>query len=323
MFSTRSGSKPSWVEGIAGNIGTTMDTSREQTLLKRSIAATLSVGAACVCFGLWMGSQAIVFDGIYSLVDMLLTLVVLAVSRLLSNEGSRRFQYGYWHLEPLVVAFNSAMLSLACVYAAVNAITGLIGGGHTLAFGLGAFWAALIGAISLAISAYMRRGAKVLSSELLRLDARGWLIGGSLSIALLIGFTAAALMAGTSLDPFARYVDSAVLLIISLFLLPMPIQTIWHALQEVMMVAPSDLDRHVRTIMDALIIEYSFRGYTSYVTKTGRVEVIEIHMVIPMDYHLEGISQLDAIRQQIADRLGGQSTQYWLSIAFTGDLKWA
>jgi len=300
-----------------------LDTSREQTLLKRSIAATLIVGAACVGFGLWMGSQAIIFDGIYSLVDVLLTLVVLAVSRLLSNEGSRRFQYGYWHLEPLVVAFNSAMLSLACVYAMVNAITGLMSGGHTLAFGLGAGWAALIGIVSLTISVYMLRGAKALSSELLRLDARGWLIGGSLSAGLLVGFVAAALMVNTSLAPLARYVDSAVLLVIALCLLPMPVMTVWHALQEVLMVAPGDLDRQVRTIMDALIIEHSFPGYTSYVTKTGRVDVIEIHVIVPADYRLDGIGQLDAIRQQIADRLGGQSTQYWLSIAFTGDRKWA
>lgn len=300
-----------------------MDTSREQTLLKRSIAATLIVGAACVGFGLWMGSQAIVFDGIYSLVDVVLTLVVLAVSRLLSNESSRRFQYGYWHLEPLVVAFNSAMLSLACVYAMVNAITGLMSGGHTLAFGFGAAWAALIGVVSLAIFAYLRRGAKAMSSELLKLDARGWLIGGSLSLGLLIGFSAAVLMAGTRWAPWAGYVDSAVLLVIALCLLPMPAMTVWHALQEVLMVAPGALDRHVRTIMDAVVAEHGFSGYTSYVTRTGRIDVVEIHAIVPVDYPLNGIGQLDAIRQQIADRLGGRSAQYWLSVAFTGDRQWA
>lgn len=300
-----------------------MDTSREQTLLKRSIAATFIVGAGCTIFGLWMGSQAIVFDGIYSLVDMLMTLVVLAVSRLLANEGSRRFQYGYWHLEPLVVAFNSAMLSLACVYAVVNAMIGLTDGGHVLSFGLGAGWAALIGVFSLAIAAYIQHWAKSLSSELLRLDARSWLVGGTLSIGLLVGFGSAALMVGTSLAPWARYVDSAVLLIIALCLLPMPVMTVWHALQEVLMVAPSTLDRHVRTLMDAVVAEHRFSGYTSYVTRTGRVDVVEINVVIPDAYQLNRVGQLDAIRQQIAERLGGQSSQYWLSISFTGDRKWS
>jgi predicted Co/Zn/Cd cation transporter (cation efflux family) len=299
-----------------------MDTSREQTLLKRSIIATLMVGAGCASFGLWMGSQAIVFDGIYSLVDMLMTLVVLAVSRLLSNEGSRRFQYGFWHLEPLVVVFNSAMLSLACAYAVINAITGLTHGGHELPFELGAGWAGLIGIISMSLAAYMQRGANSLSSELLRLDARSWFIGGALSIGLLIGFGGAAMMAGTNFAPWARYVDSAVLLTIALCLLPMPVMTVWHALQEVLMVAPNALDLHVRTLMDTVVAEHRFAGYTSYVTRTGRVEVVEINVVVPEDYPLSHIGDLDAVRQEIAERLGGQSSQYWLSIAFTGDLKW-
>lgn len=300
-----------------------MDTSREQILLKRSIGATVIIGAASTSFGLWMGSQAIVFDGIYSLVDMLMTLVVLAVSRLLSNDGSRRFQYGYWHLEPLVVVFNGAMLSLACVYAAVNAVTGLMSGGHTLAFGLAAGWAAMMGLLSLALAAYMQRGANALASDFLKLDARGWLIGGSLNVGLLIGFGAAALMAGTGLAPWSRYVDSVVLLLITLCLLPLPFKTVWQALKEVLMVAPGALDLQVRTLMDAVVAEHGFPGYTSYVTKTGRVAVIEISVLMPADYPLESIGQLDALRQQIADRLGGQRAQYWLSIAFTGDRQWA
>jgi predicted Co/Zn/Cd cation transporter (cation efflux family) len=103
----------------------------------------------------------------------------------------------------------------------------------------------------------------------------------------------------------------------------MPAMTVWHALQEVLMVAPGALDRRVRTIMDAVVAEHGFSGYTSYVTRTGRIDVVEIHAIVPADYPLNGIGQLDAIRQQIADRLCGRSTQYWLSIAFTGDRQWA
>ena len=300
-----------------------MDTSREQTLLKRSIAATVVVGASPTVFGLWMGSQAIVFDDIYSLADMLMTLVTLAVTRLLSTEGSRRFQYGYYHLEPLVVLFNGAMVGLTCVYAAFNAVTALMNGGHTLAFGLGAAWAATIGIVSLAMAAYVQHSARQLSSDFLKLDARGWLLGSSLNVGLLIGFGAAALMAGTALAPWARYVDSAVLLIIALCILPLPVKTVWRALKEVLMVAPGALDLRVRTLMDAVVAERGFPGYASYVTKIGRVAVIGISVIVPADYPLGSIRQLDAMRQQIADRLGGERSHYWLSIAFTGDCKWA
>ncbi|MGH8088027.1 MAG: cation transporter, partial [Stenotrophomonas sp.] len=79
-----------------------METTREQRVLKFSIGVTVAVSATGFTGGLLVGSQAILFDGVYSLVDVALTLVALAVLRLLGREGSSRFQYGYWHLEPMV-----------------------------------------------------------------------------------------------------------------------------------------------------------------------------------------------------------------------------
>ena len=114
-----------------------MDTRAEQRVLKQSIVATAIVGTSCVVFGLSVASRSIMFDGVYSLLDVVLTLGSLAVSRLVTRAGSRRFQYGYWHLEPLVLTFNSAMLCLLCVYALINGIDGLLGPGHAIEFEAG------------------------------------------------------------------------------------------------------------------------------------------------------------------------------------------
>lgn len=83
-----------------------MDTAREQRILKFSIGVTIAVSAVGFIGGLLVGSQAILFDGVYSLVDVALTLVSLSVLRLVAREQSPRFQYGYWHLEPMVEALG-------------------------------------------------------------------------------------------------------------------------------------------------------------------------------------------------------------------------
>src|SRR5579859_5724615 len=150
-----------------------MDTSREQRLLRVSIGATFLVGVACVTVGLLMHSQAIAFDGFYSLVDVVLTAGSLLVSHLVTSEGSRRFQFGYWHLEPLVLVFNAAVLTAICSYGGFTALHGLMTGGHELAFGFGAAWAAVMGVASFAMALYMRHESKVLGSVLLQLDAKG------------------------------------------------------------------------------------------------------------------------------------------------------
>ena len=75
-----------------------MDTRAEQRLLQASICVTILVGAGALFAGWILNASAIMFDGIYSLIDVLVTTGSLTVSRLLSNPASRRFQYGFWHL---------------------------------------------------------------------------------------------------------------------------------------------------------------------------------------------------------------------------------
>jgi predicted Co/Zn/Cd cation transporter (cation efflux family) len=68
----------------------------------------------------------------YSLVDVVLTTGSLAVSRLITHDGSRRFQFGYWHLEPLVVELNATVLTTTCTYAAITAAHDLSDGGNVM-----------------------------------------------------------------------------------------------------------------------------------------------------------------------------------------------
>lgn len=299
-----------------------MDTTREQKLLQLSIGVTLLVGLAGIAFGLWIGSQSIVFDGFYSVVDVAMTAVALVVSKLVSREGSRRFQYGYWHLEPIVAAFNGVVLSLACAYAFIDALRGLLGGGHMIDFGPGAFYALLTSVVSLGMCVLMRRRARELNSELLSIDSRGWLVGGALSIALAVSFLAASLLAETGYATLAPYADPLVLAILSFILAFLPLRSVAQAVREIMQVAPRDLDAEVRRVMADATTRYGFLDHSSYVIKAGRARFIEIHIVTPPDFARTGVGELDRIRQDIADALGEPSPQRWLTIVFTARPEW-
>ncbi len=98
----------------------------EQSTLKFSIALTVFLGVLGVASGLATGSQAIIFDGIYSFVDVVPTIVSLVVVKLIAQGSSHRFQYGYWHLEPLVAVLRDSILVVACIYAGIDAVNGLV-----------------------------------------------------------------------------------------------------------------------------------------------------------------------------------------------------
>ena len=293
-----------------------MDTAAEQRVLKQSIAATALVGTSCIAFGLWAGSRSIMFDGVYSLLDVFLTLGSLAVSRLITSAGSRRFQYGYWHLEPLVLTFNSAMLCLLCVYALINGIDGLLGPGHAMEFEAGIVWVVGIGAVCLGLYFYVGACARRLRSELLKLDAKGWLISGALNLALLIAFASGEIAEYTDYRNSGMYADSLVLVALALVMLPVPLTSCARALREVLQIAPPDLDRRVREVLDAVSARHRFAGYQSFVARSGRIALVEVHFKVPLDLPIGNIRALDAVRSEIRAAL--KEPHVWLTVNFAG-----
>jgi cation diffusion facilitator family transporter len=306
------------LEGEAQRMGPTT----EQGALKLSILVTALMGLTGVAAGFMIGSGAIMFDGIYSFVDVMLTFGALAVSKLLNQEPTKRFQFGYWHLEPLVGVIESAILVTACVYAIINALQGLKSGGHSVSYGFGLVWAGIMCVSGVAMAAYMGRLARDQGSILLKVDSRGWLLSGLLSLALLVAYSIAVALDNSAYSHWVPYVDPAVLLCMSLALLPIPLKTLTAAIREVLEVAPQDLDQSVRSVLDDMTKERGFVRYSSHVAQVGRVRFVEIHILVPADYRVETVRAVDDIRREIAARLEASWPQTWLTVDLTADPEW-
>jgi cation diffusion facilitator family transporter len=298
-----------------------MSASTEQGTLKFSIALTVFLGTLGVASGLATGSQAIIFDGMFSFVDVLPTIVSLLVVKLIARGSSQRFQFGYWHLEPLVGVLRDSILTVACIYAAVDAVNSLFSGGHEVEYGLAAWWAAILCAIGLSMTLVLRARARALKSPMLELDARSWAVSTVLSLALLIGFIFAAALAGSPRESWIPYLDAIALLSMALIMLPVPLMGLWRSISDVLQVAPDELDARVRSVMDAVVKERQFLDYTSYIAKVGRGRFVEIHVLVSPESRID-IETADAIRREVSERLDAATPSVWLTIDFTADRRW-
>jgi len=298
-----------------------MPATDEQATLKFSITLTVVLGVMGVASGLSTGSQAIIFDGMYSFVDVVPTVISLVVVRLIAQGSSHRFQYGYWHLEPLVGVFRDSILVVACIYAAVDAVNSLSTGGNDVAYGLAALWAGILCLVGLGMTLFLSRRAKSLDSPMLRLDARSWMVSTFLSFALLISFAIASALAGTAFQRWIPYLDAIALLSMALIMLPVPLFGLWRSFRDVLQVAPDELDDQVHTVMRSAVKEQAFAEYTSYVAKAGRARFIEIHILVSSDSQIN-VATADGIRRDISQRLQAARPNFWLTIDFTADRRW-
>lgn len=299
-------------------IVTALRSQLEAGLLQISIAATIVIAAAGVVIGLLSGSMSIVFDGLFSSIDAVVTVVTLVVARLLASEGNHRFQYGYWHLEPLVLALNSSVLVLLCGYAFLNAVQGLMTGGHALRFDMGVVYAVTIGMICFSMVVYLRRANERIESELIGLEVQSWLISGVITLALLIAFAGALLMKGTQFEYLTPYVDPAVLAVLAPAVVLAPLRTARQAFAEIFLITSKEMDGDVQAAAATAVAKHGFISFKSYAVEVGRARFIEISFLVPGD-RVGCVSDFDAIRHEIADELGGTGPEQWLTIVFTAD----
>lgn len=295
----------------------------EQRALKISIAVTFLLAVVGILFGLLSGSLAIVFDGMFNMVDTVMSILAFFVARLLTSKGNRRFQYGYWHIEPMVLVLNGSILILLCTYAMINAIGSLISGGHELNFDWAFVFALLVFFLSTGMYFYLIKKNRKIKSEFLRLDIQSWLMSALISSSLLLAFGIAALLQGGAYAYFTPYIDPLILATLTACLIFVPMTAVRNAMRDIFRMAPLDLDEKIRELLDELTKSRNFQTYTSYVAKIGRAQFIEIHIVVPMNFPISSIETLDQIRNEIALAIGEDTPHRWLTIAFTANEDWA
>ena len=166
------------------------DPATEQGVLRLSIAGSLLLAAAAVVFGLLANSSLIIFDGIYGLIDVVMTWLSLLVARLIAlstqtdavqSRLNQRFTMGFWHLEPIVLGVSGTLMIGAALYALVNAVDALMSGGRQIALGPAIIFAGLSIVAESVLAWFVLRANRRIGSEFIALDAKNWVIAASMS----------------------------------------------------------------------------------------------------------------------------------------------
>lgn len=304
----------------------------EQGVLRISITVIVVFAVLGVVFGLASGSAAIVFDGIYSLIDALMTTVALLVANLIATSTAgglrsqrlvERFTMGFWHLEPIVLGVSGLLLTGAAIYALISAIDSFMTGGRELRFGRATAYAALTLVTCVAMWVFEVRANRRIRSGFIDLDAKGWLMAALLAAALLVAFAGGWFVQGTRHAWMAPYIDPAVLALVCLVIIPMPLGTIRQALADILLVTPQDLKDHVDAVAAQVVERYGFLDFRAYVARVGRGRQIELVFIVPPDGPARRVEEWDGLREQISEAIGGDIANRWLTIEFTADPDWA
>lgn len=295
---------------------------KEQIVLKVSMYCALLLAILGISFGIMIKSATLMFDGIVSLVSVVLGLLSVITSRYIYKQDDDVFQYGYVRFEPMVNLFKSLILVSVCVYAFVGGIRDIIGGGYTLEIGWAVFYTICAFILCFIIYAYTNFYSKRLDSELIKVDRAEWLIDCVMYCGGIFAFGFILLFDSNQEKWYSRYIDPSLLVILSLLLLITPIKIVIASLKDLMMVAPAELDKQITEVMETLSNIYGFNDYDTHVAKSGRFFMIEVNILSLNSNAQISIGQIDFIRETIEKSLEIPSYKIWLSVSLTANPKW-
>ena len=265
----------------------------------------------------------IIFDGLYSFISVILSMLSLYINNYMAKRDFEKFPFGKHILEPIVISIKSLIIIIMCLYSLIQAIAIILSGGNDLEFGLALIYSivSLVGCA--AISLYMKIKEKSLSSELIKAECTQWFMDTALSTAVLIAFIVAMILAKTKLSFLNLYIDPIMTVVVSLLCIRIPIKTFIDSFKEVISVKANDeINDDIYVLVKEIEDEYKFEDSIARVSKVGRELRIEIDFIYNKDSKLKTLDQMDNVREEIHEAIKHINYKKWLNVSFTGNKKW-
>ena len=192
----------------------------EQRLLLQSALLMLLVAVSGTVTGVLTGSAAVLLDGIASFIAVIIKIMMIITSKLIARETSKRFQFGYWQFEPLVLLLEGGFTLLFVIYGLMTGVMDLLGSGNAVKVGPVVFYALFFTLADGLYYVYVNRVNARLKSNLVKFDNISWSVDAVLAGGILISFSIAWLLQQTEWAHYARYVDPLVLIALSIQMMP-------------------------------------------------------------------------------------------------------
>ncbi len=290
----------------------------ERRVLQVSVIIALFFALFGIIYGIIIESSMVMFDGIYSTISVLLSLLsLLVLKQVESATETENFPFGKWHFEPALVVFKSLVIVSLCIYSLSNAVADLLSGGNEVDISDALIYAVISFSICAIVYLFIKRRNNKLNSELLKAEATQWLGDTLLSLGVMIGFGAALLLIGSNYEHFVPYTDPAMVIIASLIFLIFPFQSLFQSIKQLIFYKG---DNDQRSKIESLITQMATSldaKHKIHFVQIGRELFLEVNFLL--ENREFSVHEMDAIRNKIENSL---EQQVWLNINFTTEKKW-
>ena len=295
----------------------------DQRILLISVIAAIIFAVAGIVWGLILSSQIILFDGLYSLISVALSLLSLYSVSYMKKKDWRKYPFGKEMIQPLVIIVKYSVILILVIASLIAAIFSLFTGGREILLNSALVYSIFASFACYVVYFWLKRKEAKGSSGLVTAEKNQWMMDTYISFGVLLGFALAKGMTQIdSLVKFVPYADPAMVTIVSIVFIKVPFLEIKDALNEILEKKPDHpLVEPIENKVKEIEKQYRIKESFVRLTKVGEQLWIEIDFVVTKDTMVKSIDDQDQVREEIARVV--KDTPHWLTVSFTGKRKWA
>jgi len=287
---------------------TAIEQSPERRALISSLVATALLCALGIAWGVAIGSQMILFDGIFGLVGVVTSAMLLQASALARREPSRHYHYGQHSATPLVIGIQGFVLLGTFAYAAMEAFTSIRHGGSHFSAGVAVPYGVVTTVASILFAFWLRR--RVRNSDLVNAESTAWLVAGLRGAGMVAGFTLMLLLEGSTWHGVVPYIDPVMVLLTCVLFIRPPLEMVRATIHELLEGAPDPgVQEPVREVIAAVKREHNMAEPTVRISKVGRKLYVEVEAQVDPGMT---VLQEHQIRTVLESRLKTLPYDIWL-----------
>lgn len=287
---------------------------RERRALLESIAYSALIGIVAVAWGLIAQSRVLLFDGVFVLIGILMSVLALLAASAAASAPTRRFPFGLQAATPLALGVQGAALMGTLLYASADAVLLIVEGGDDAST-----TAVLVyGAVSAAWAASVSwRLLRVSRADIVLAEAAQWRTGGWLSAVIAVGGGVGVALGETSWDGAVPYVDPVLVLLACALAVPTAVSLLRQSALELLGASPPrEVQRAIDEVVAAAVTEFSLPEPSVAATKLGRQLYVDVRFVVADGYD---IAQEDRVRHAVIDPLELLDFEVWANVELTMD----
>jgi cation diffusion facilitator family transporter len=278
------------------------------------MAVTGALSVLGLLWGWLTGSRMILLDGVYGLIGLLVSWLLLHASALAERDESSEYPYGREAATPLVIGVQGFVLLATLVYAGVGAVQTIQQGGAEVTAGWGIAYGVVATAASLAFWWWIRGRAG--TSDLMHAETTAWRVAALRGVWMVVGFSVMLVFSRSdSLERWTPYVDPVMVLITCVVFLPAPIRMVRTTVRELLEAAPpASVQQPVRAIIADICRQYELDAPTVRMTKVGPKLYVEVEGTVAPDVT---VTQEHDVRTALQSRLRSLPYEIWLNFEFS------